>query len=115
MSSVGYDSDDEGEEAGGIRYTRRNKGKKYAALQNDDTTDGGNAFGNHGRNAACSNGFVTPGHAVRSNGNIGNHADQEFHPQTRDFHESQYTSEESSDIDAVVNSYTRPRNPGMLP
>ncbi|KAL8595784.1 hypothetical protein ACOMHN_012203 [Nucella lapillus] len=39
----GYDSDDECEESGGMRYTRRNKGKKYAPLRKDDSLEHGAA------------------------------------------------------------------------
>ncbi|XP_048251978.1 uncharacterized protein LOC124135719 isoform X3 [Haliotis rufescens] len=60
----GYESDDEYEEIEGIRYTRRNKGKKYALLQKDDSlehgspmtrnirTNGGNHT-NHGPDMSC--------------------------------------------------------------
>jgi hypothetical protein len=58
---VGYDSDDECEENGGMRYTRRNKGKKYAPLRHDDSLDHGAAgkaqdisgFGNNGASASA--------------------------------------------------------------
>ncbi|XP_071115881.1 uncharacterized protein [Haliotis cracherodii] len=64
VRSTGYESDDEYEEIEGIRYTRRNKGKKYALLQKDDSlehgspmtrnirTNGGNHT-NHGPDMSC--------------------------------------------------------------
>ncbi|XP_046545740.1 uncharacterized protein LOC124255838 isoform X9 [Haliotis rubra] len=64
VRSTGYESDDEYEEIEGIRYTRRNKGKKYALLQKDDSlehgspmtlnirTNGGHHT-NHGSDMSC--------------------------------------------------------------
>ena len=123
---VGYDSDDEGEEAEGVRYTRRNKGKKYAPLQNDDALDQRGAYGGTNRSAVKPNGHMSSGFGGNFSGNSGNGAVPHFgrqespHQIGREEHhlprgEDQYTSEESSDIDAIANSYARPLNPGIYP
>ncbi|CAL1537535.1 unnamed protein product [Lymnaea stagnalis] len=108
----GYDSDDECEDADGIRYTRRNKGKKYAPLQKDDSLEMGGAYGGSKREAALANNQVA--HSG-SNGSVANHVQgtqllQE--PGEHHVHrtEAPLSSEESSDIDANINSYSRPPN-----
>ena len=85
---VGYDSDDECEENGGVRYTRRNKGKKYAPLRHDDSLEHGAAgkvrdlggFGSNGASASAN------GRAVASVSHVSNH---ELNAQPR------YSSEEN--------------------
>ena len=114
LLSVGYDSDDECEED--VRYTRRNKGKKYAALQNDDSLDQAPAYrGNHAGFGGKPNGQPK---SFSGNGNLANRAHPLHEISDRDHHihatdASNYSSEESSDIDAIVNSYSRPPNPGI--
>ncbi|XP_005108551.2 reticulocyte binding protein 2 homolog b, partial [Aplysia californica] len=73
----GYDSDDECEDAEGMRYTRRNKGKKYAPLQKDDSLELGGACGGGRRDSGRSNGHSCPrnstGPHAASNGSLTNH------------------------------------------
>lgn len=86
----GYDSDDECEEVGGMRYTRRNKGKKYAPLRKDDSLELGTAvrdksgFGSAGSNVSAN------GRAVQA-ANGSNHVSS--HKRNSDPH---YSSEENA-------------------
>lgn len=98
--SVGYDSDDEGEESVAMRYTRRNKGKKYAPLRKDDSLD----HGASGKVRDRSNGA-----SVSANGRAGsNHVNN--HRQNSD---PTYSSEENaSDAEPLSQvSYVR-QQPG---
>lgn len=143
--SIGYDSDDECEDADGIRYTRRNKGKKYAPLQKDDSLEmgqyGGSTGTQHhhphnqrhhgvqqqqqdrrhgGHDLPRANGHSLS-HAV-SNGSVCNHhnssafphytGDGEVHLQRP--HDTPLSSEESSDVEANLGSYTRPPIAGIV-
>ncbi|KAH9508428.1 hypothetical protein Btru_055213 [Bulinus truncatus] len=110
----GYDSDDECEDVDGIRYTRRNKGKKYAPLQKDDSLEMGGAYGGGKKEATKANGHTIPsihGVHVASNGTLSNH-NQGTQPGEHHIHcvDGPLSSEESSDIDGNINSYTRPPN-----
>ena len=116
LSFVGYDSDDECEDAEGIRYTRRNKGKKYALLQKDDSLEIGGAHGGS-RDAARANGHMFSNN--RSNGAVANRMQSfQSNEPSGEHHihcqEGAISSEESSDIDAHVNSYNRAPNAGIL-
>ncbi|XP_070177708.1 uncharacterized protein [Littorina saxatilis] len=96
----GYDSDDEGEESVAMRYTRRNKGKKYAPLRKDDSLD----HGASGKVRDRSNGA-----SVSANGRAGsNHVNN--HRQNSD---PTYSSEENaSDAEPLSQvSYVR-QQPG---
>uniref|UniRef100_A0A2C9MAM4 PDZ domain-containing protein n=1 Tax=Biomphalaria glabrata TaxID=6526 RepID=A0A2C9MAM4_BIOGL len=110
----GYDSDDECEDADGIRYTRRNKGKKYAPLQKDDSLEMGGAYGGGKKDAAKANRQMIPinhGAHAGSNGTLNNH-NQGNSPGEHHIHnvDGPLSSEESSDIESNINSYTRPPN-----
>ncbi|RUS73442.1 hypothetical protein EGW08_018798 [Elysia chlorotica] len=113
----GYDSDDECEDAEGIRYTRRNKGKKYALLQKDDSLEIGGAHGG-GRDAARANGHMFSNNRTShhgSNGAVANRMQSfQSNESSGDHHihcpDGGISSEESSDIDAHVNSYNRAPN-----
>ncbi|GFN83508.1 amyloid beta a4 precursor protein-binding family a member 1-like [Plakobranchus ocellatus] len=115
----GYDSDDECEDAEGIRYTRRNKGKKYALLQKDDSLETGGAHGGSRESSARANGHMftnSRGSHSGSNGAVANRmqAFQSSEPSgehhIRCPEGAAVSSEESSDIEAAVNSYTRALN-----
>lgn len=87
--SVGYDSDDECEESGGMRYTRRNKGKKYAPLRKDDSLEHGAASKVRDRS-----GFGSNGASISANGRAGsavNHVNNHRHNS-----DPRYSSEENA-------------------
>ncbi|XP_055867178.1 uncharacterized protein LOC106074920 isoform X4 [Biomphalaria glabrata] len=114
LQEKGYDSDDECEDADGIRYTRRNKGKKYAPLQKDDSLEMGGAYGGGKKDAAKANRQMIPinhGAHAGSNGTLNNH-NQGNSPGEHHIHnvDGPLSSEESSDIESNINSYTRPPN-----
>ncbi|XP_041364862.1 uncharacterized protein LOC121380133 isoform X2 [Gigantopelta aegis] len=99
----GYESDDEYEDREGIHYTRRNKGKKYAPLQKDDSLDHvcaqNGQYGTHGSNSLHA-GFVH-----RDGGQTGNSS----HHLQND-HNSEYSSTEDygSDLEPTSqNAYVR--------
>ncbi|XP_076465829.1 uncharacterized protein LOC143297390 isoform X2 [Babylonia areolata] len=98
----GYDSDDECEESGGMRYTRRNKGKKYAPLRKDDSLEHGAAGKVQDRS-----GFGSNGASVSANGRAGsdaNHVNNHTHNS-----QPRYSSEENaSDAEPLSQgSYVR--------
>ncbi|KAK3755868.1 hypothetical protein RRG08_056137 [Elysia crispata] len=113
----GYDSDDECEDAEGIRYTRRNKGKKYALLQKDDSLEIGGAHGGS-RDATRANGHMFSNNRTShlgSNGAVANRMQSfQSNESSGEHHihcpDGVISSEESSDIDAHVNSYNRAPN-----
>ncbi|GFS23741.1 amyloid beta A4 precursor protein-binding family A member 1-like, partial [Elysia marginata] len=113
----GYDSDDECEDAEGIRYTRRNKGKKYALLQKDDSLEIGGAHGG-GKDATRTNGHMFSNNRTShlgSNGAVANRMQSfQSNEPSGEHHihcpDGALSSEESSDIDAHVNSYNRAPN-----
>lgn len=113
----GYDSDDECEDAEGIRYTRRNKGKKYALLQKDDSLEMGGAHGGV-RDAARTNGHMFSNNRsshLGSNGAVANRMQSfQSNEPSGEHHlhcpDGTISSEESSDIDAHVNAYNAPPN-----
>ena len=121
LSFVGYDSDDECEDAEGIRYTRRNKGKKYALLQKDDSLEIGGAHGGS-RDATRANGHMFSNNRTShlgSNGAVANRMQSfQSNESSGEHHihcpDGVISSEESSDIDAHVNSYNRAPNAGIL-
>ncbi|KAK7499688.1 hypothetical protein BaRGS_00009029 [Batillaria attramentaria] len=105
----GYDSDDECEEVGGMRYTRRNKGKKYAPLRKDDSLEHGTAvrdrsgFGSTGAN------FSANGRATQAS-NCSNHVND-----LKRNSDSRYSSEENgSDAEPTSQgSYVRQQHGGI--
>ncbi|XP_059143562.1 uncharacterized protein LOC131930924 isoform X2 [Physella acuta] len=114
LQEKGYDSDDECEDADGIRYTRRNKGKKYAPLQKDDSLEIGGAYGGSKKDAAHSNGHMFSNNHDTHSGNNGSVANIQGLQQPGEHHvhrtDVPLSSEESSDLEANINSYTRPPN-----
>ncbi|XP_025078100.1 uncharacterized protein LOC112554521 [Pomacea canaliculata] len=97
LHGSGYDSDDECEEVGGMRYTRRNKGKKYAPLRKEDSLEHGASMGS----VKEKSGFGSTATNQNANGrtphssNCSNHVNNLKHNS-----HSQYSSEENgSDVD----------------
>lgn len=110
LCSVGYDSDDECEESGGMRYTRRNKGKKYAPLRKDDSLEHGAAGKVRDRSGVGSNGAAS----VSANGRAGssvNHVNNHRHNS-----DPRYSSEENaSDAEhPSQGSYVRQQAGGII-
>lgn len=76
---IGCDSDDECEEVGGMRYTRRNKGKKYALLRKDDSLEHGMSPGTatdvsgFGMNSANHNANGQAGQLFNGSNHVRNH------------------------------------------
>lgn len=108
---VGYDSDDECEEVGGMRYTRRNKGKKYAPLRKEDSLEHGASMGS----VKEKSGFGSTATNQNANGrtphssNCSNHVNNLKHNS-----HSQYSSEENgSDVDPTSRgSYVQHQHGG---
>lgn len=110
---VGYDSDDECEEISGMRYTRRNKGKKYAPLRKDDSLEHGTAVGT----VRDKSGFGSTGANFSANGKAAQAANCSNHVNNHNKRNSGpvYSSEENgSDAEPAGQvSYVRQQHGGI--
>ena len=105
---IGYESDDEYEDREGIQYTRRNKGKKYAPLQKDDSLD----------NVCSQNGhFGVHDTDNRHTGFVRSASQPQNDSHLQNDHNSEYSSTEDygSDLEPTSqNAYVREVHGGIV-